>query len=243
MTKELTPEQEAFAEKWGPSLDHGAYAAYHRDFRAAVNAAQATTISFHCPKCNRRHADTPRRWTENTAYLCGCGNQWQPPELDFTPATITGKEAPAFLMNARDNSKCKFASGGARCVSHCGDPVCLATPQRDPAPEATHAGRATPGWWQAKMLAAAASTGDEGTIKLAAQLAGCLPCPDCDFVKSACRCTQADPAPAPLVAIRCCPAHEGKPMTMTATAWVPARYACPGCEPALFPNLKMGSAA
>jgi hypothetical protein len=45
-----------------------------------------------------------------------------------------------------------------------------------------------PAWWQSMMLAAAAKSGDAGTIRLAAQLAGCLPCPDCDFIKSACRC-------------------------------------------------------
>lgn len=46
----------------------------------------------------------------------------------------------------------------------------------------------TPGWLQCQMLKAAAHSGDEGTIRLAAQLAGCLPCPTCDFIQSACRC-------------------------------------------------------
>lgn len=27
------------------------------------------------------------------------------------------------------NDKCKFASGGACCISHCGDPICLSTPK------------------------------------------------------------------------------------------------------------------
>lgn len=43
-------------------------------------------------------------------------------------------------------------------------------------------------WWRAQMLAAAAKSGDEGTIRLAMQLADCFPCPTCDFVASACRC-------------------------------------------------------
>lgn len=29
-------------------------------------------------------------------------------------------------VDSADNSRCKFASGGARCVSHCGDPDCAA---------------------------------------------------------------------------------------------------------------------
>lgn len=33
------------------------------------------------------------------------------------PAGLQGVEA--------DNSKCKFASGGANCITHCGDPICI----------------------------------------------------------------------------------------------------------------------
>jgi hypothetical protein len=50
------------------------------------------------------------------------------------------------------------------------------------------ASESTPGWLQCQMLKAAARSGDEGTIRLAAQLAGCLPCLTCDFIQSACRC-------------------------------------------------------
>ncbi len=41
---------------------------------------------------------------------------------------ITGEAPPEFVMKAqeRDNSRCKFAAGGACCVSHCGDPSCIA---------------------------------------------------------------------------------------------------------------------
>lgn len=39
-----------------------------------------------------------------------------------------------------------------------------------------------------EMLMAAASTSDEGTVRLAAQLAGVPPCPKCGFIKSRCRC-------------------------------------------------------
>lgn len=38
------------------------------------------------------------------------------------------------------------------------------------------------------LLLAAASTGSESTMRLAAQLAGAAPCPKCDYVASACRC-------------------------------------------------------
>ena len=41
-----------------------------------------------------------------------------------------------------------------------------------------------------QMLVAAASTGHEGTIRLAAQLAGVSPCPVCGFAKQHCRCAE-----------------------------------------------------
>lgn len=40
---------------------------------------------------------------------------WLAAKADATPP------APA----KGDNARCKFANGGAKCVSHCGDPVCL----------------------------------------------------------------------------------------------------------------------
>jgi hypothetical protein len=45
----------------------------------------------------------------------------------------------------------------------------------------------------AEMLNAAMSTGNEGTIRLAAQLANVPPCPNCGFVEQHCRCEK--PAP------------------------------------------------
>lgn len=38
------------------------------------------------------------------------------------------KAAPEGLQSGAsvDNSRCKFSAGGARCVSHCGDPICIA---------------------------------------------------------------------------------------------------------------------
>jgi hypothetical protein len=38
-------------------------------------------------------------------------------------ARLTGEAVPPFATPA--NTRCKFASGGARCVTHCGDPICL----------------------------------------------------------------------------------------------------------------------
>lgn len=44
-----------------------------------------------------------------------------------------------------------------------------------------------------EMMVAAVSTGHEGTIRLAAQLAGLSPCPECGFVKEHCRCAAEKP--------------------------------------------------
>jgi len=45
-----------------------------------------------------------------------------------------------------------------------------------------------------EMLTAAAFAGHEGTLRLAAQLAGASPCPKCGFVKQHCRCEAEKPA-------------------------------------------------
>lgn len=38
------------------------------------------------------------------------------------------------------------------------------------------------------LLIAACKSGDEGTIRLAAQLSGAAPCERCDYIRFACRC-------------------------------------------------------
>ncbi len=43
--------------------------------------------------------------------------------------------------------------------------------------------------WQIVLMTAAARSGDPGTIRLAAQLAGCPACEQCGYVKTACRCS------------------------------------------------------
>jgi Lar family restriction alleviation protein len=43
-----------------------------------------------------------------------------------------------------------------------------------------------------------------------------------------------------VVAMRCCSLHEGQPFTFCATSYTPARTACPGCNPELFPSMKLG---
>lgn len=38
------------------------------------------------------------------------------------------------------------------------------------------------------ILEAGVRSGDEGTVRLAAQLAGVAPCPQCDYITTHCRC-------------------------------------------------------
>lgn len=42
------------------------------------------------------------------------------------PDAREGRESVSSAASV-DNSRCKFASGGACCVSHCGDPICCGT--------------------------------------------------------------------------------------------------------------------
>ncbi len=48
-------------------------------------------------------------------------------KLRATPRPEATAVAPVVGDVGLDNSRCKFANGGARCVSHCGDAVCIAT--------------------------------------------------------------------------------------------------------------------